>query len=250
MQITSIKPAMNTSILNWQYEPSGEHCLILSLPDDPAPYRTLAQLAVFLQHPPLFGVCDIVPASHSVGIYYQPHRFWHRDPSLSPYQQLVKQLTARLAEFTPHLAQTGREVVIPVCYAAEYALDLPLIAQQSGLSVPDVIAHHQACIADVIMLGFLPGLPYLGGLDTCFMSPRRATPRMRVEQGAVGVANGMGVIYPQASPGGWNIIGRTPLMLFTASHSPPCLLQAGDRVRFQAISRDEFRQWEGNNDGN
>jgi inhibitor of KinA len=92
------------------------------------------------------------------------------------------------------------------------------------------------------MLGFAPGTPYLGGLDARLAVPRRASPRTRVEAGSVGIANGQCVIYPRATPGGWRLIGRTPLQLFDAGRDPPVLLQAGDQVRFVAISEDEFRQ--------
>ena len=225
---------------NWRYDSSGERCLIISLPDEAEPHRILAQLAQFLHLHPVPGILDIVPAGRSLGLHYQPDVLWRLDPSLSPFQQLVHRLDALLSQFQPSDAIAGREVVIPVCYGGEYGPDLADIAQRCGMSEEEAIERHQAMVADVIMLGFLPGLPYLGGLDPQFSLPRRATPRMKVLKGAVGIANGMGVIYPLDSPGGWNLIGRTPLTLFDTQREQPCLLQAGDRIRFRAIGQDEF----------
>ncbi len=135
-----------------------------------------------------------------------------------------------------------REVVIPVCHAPDFAPDLDEIARHAGLAPDAVIAAHLASPHRVLMLGFAPGTPYLGGLDPRLAVPRRASPRTRVGAGSVGIANGQCVIYPRATPGGWHLIGRTPLQLFDAGRDPPALLQAGDRVRFVAISEDEFRQ--------
>lgn len=138
-----------------------------------------------------------------------------------------------------------REVEIPVCHAPACAPDIDEVARCTGLSPDAVIAAHLASLHRVLMLGFAPGTPYLGGLDPRLTVPRRATPRIRVEAGSVGIANGQCVIYPRATPGGWHIIGRTPLKLFDAGRDPPALLQAGDRVRFVAIDEARFRQLAG-----
>lgn len=231
---------MDKKRLQWRRDPSGECCLIVSLPDHPEPHALFSQLAGFLRARPLPGVRDIVPAAHSLAIHYQPERLWRIDASLSPYSQLVNRLDVLLHRFTPREAESGHEIEIPVCYSAQYAPDLAAIATHCNLSPEEVIARHQAQVVDVLMLGFLPGHPYLGRLDTPFSLPRRATPRVSVARGSIGVANCMSVIYPQHSPGGWNIIGRTPLTLFAANRKPECLLQAGDRVRFRAIDEHEF----------
>ncbi|MDF7661936.1 5-oxoprolinase subunit PxpB [Erwiniaceae bacterium L1_54_6] len=230
--------------LTWRRDPSGERCMIITLPAHPAPHSLLSQLARFLQANPLPGVRDIVPAAHSLGIHYQPEVLWRIDHSLSPYNQLVNRLDAILSRFSPQEMEQGREMVIPVCYQGEYAPDLMAIAQHCGISPEEVISRHQQKVVDVLMLGFLPGHPYLGALDEIFTLPRRATPRLSVAKGSIGIANQMGVIYPLTSPGGWNLIGRTPLTLFSSERQPACLLQAGDRVRFRAIDEAEFKALE------
>jgi inhibitor of KinA len=138
-----------------------------------------------------------------------------------------------------------REVEIPVCHAPGFAPDLDEVARATGLSAEAVIAAHLASPHRVLLLGFSPGTPYLGGLDPRLAVPRRPSPRTRVEAGSVGIANGQCVIYPRATPGGWRLIGRTPLQLFDAHRDPPALLRAGDRVRFVAIGEERFRQLAG-----
>lgn len=231
--------------LRWRSDPSGERCLIITLLDQPAPHRLLSQLAQFLLAQRLPAVRDIVPAVQSIGIHYQPEQLWRIDSQLAPYSQLRNRVDALLSRFTVGQQSALREVEIPVCYGGSHGPDLADIASRCGMSAEEAIARHQAVVVDVMMLGFMPGHPYLGGLDRQFSLPRRSSPRLQVPQGSIGVANAQSVIYPMASPGGWNLIGRTPLQLFAAERDAPCLLQAGDRVRFRAIDSDEFRALEG-----
>ncbi|HEV3410347.1 MAG TPA: 5-oxoprolinase subunit PxpB [Chthoniobacterales bacterium] len=134
----------------------------------------------------------------------------------------------------------AREVAIPVCYEREFALDLDAVARHTGLSPDEVVQRHSAARYVVGCVGFTPGFPYLSGLPPELATPRRTAPRTQVPAGSVGIGGAQSGIYPQVSPGGWNIIGRTPLRLFDLAQNPPALLQAGNRVRFRAISRAEF----------
>jgi KipI family sensor histidine kinase inhibitor len=134
----------------------------------------------------------------------------------------------------------ARILEIPVCYDRTVAIDIDAIAAHASLSVDEVIALHTAAVYRVYMIGFTPGFPYLGGLDDRLAMPRRATPRERVPAGSVAVGGAQTGIYPDESPGGWWIIGRSPLRLFDPMADPPALLRAGDRVRFRAISAGEL----------
>jgi KipI family sensor histidine kinase inhibitor len=133
-------------------------------------------------------------------------------------------------------------VEIPVCYEAPFAPDLADVAAATGLAPEDVVRRHVGSPHRVLMIGFTPGFPYIGGLDDRLAVPRRATPRARVEAGSVAIANGQTAIYPFATPGGWNVIGRTPLKLFDAARDPASLLQAGDRVAFVPIPAHAFER--------
>jgi KipI family sensor histidine kinase inhibitor len=126
-------------------------------------------------------------------------------------------------------------VEIPVCYGGDFGPDLDALASHAKLTAADVIARHTAATYTVAMLGFAPGFPYLFGLDPALEMPRRASPRTRVPAGSVAIGGAQTGIYPSELPGGWQLIGRTPLALFDAQRDPPSLLMPGDRVRFVAI---------------
>ena len=136
-------------------------------------------------------------------------------------------------------------VEIPVCYGSEYGLDLDAVAEHAGLPRDDVIARHAAAEYTVAMLGFAPGFPYLLGLDPALWVPRRATPRTRVPAGSVAIGGAQTGIYPRELPGGWHLIGRTPMALFDPARDSPCLLAPGDRVRFGVIDASEFARLAG-----
>jgi inhibitor of KinA len=129
---------------------------------------------------------------------------------------------------------------VPVCYAPEFAPDIEDIAKQVKLGVEEVARLHAAGEYRVLMIGFAPGHAYMSGLDTRLAVPRRAAPRALVAPGAVAIANEQTVVYPYAISGGWSVIGRTPLTVFDARREAPSLFAAGDRVRFRAITADEF----------
>ncbi|HJU25447.1 MAG TPA: 5-oxoprolinase subunit PxpB [Rhodanobacteraceae bacterium] len=134
----------------------------------------------------------------------------------------------------------GRPIEIPVCYGGEYGPDLDAVAAHAGLAPDEVVARHTAAEYTVAMIGFAPGFPYLLGLDAALAMPRRRDPRTRVPAGSVAIGGAQTGIYPHELPGGWQLIGRTPLALFDPQREPPCLLAPGDRLRFRAIRVDEF----------
>jgi inhibitor of KinA len=160
-----------------------------------------------------------------------------------PYEQMVTQLQqllpsaqAAAADYAP-----GPLIEIPVCYGGELGPDLDIVASHTQLAPEEVIARHAQPDYLVYMVGFAPGFPYLGGLDARLATPRRARPRPLVPAGAVGIAGLQTGIYSLPTPGGWRLIGRTPLRLFDPSRAQPSLLQAGDRLRFVPISMQEFQ---------
>lgn len=138
----------------------------------------------------------------------------------------------------------GSMVEIPVCYGGEFGPDLERVAAQAKLTSDEVVRRHAAGNYLVHLVGFSPGFPYLGGMAAELATPRLARPRAQVPAGSVGIAGVQTGVYPLATPGGWNLIGRTPLRLFRPEQAPPVLLQPGDRVRFRAITREEFARQE------
>jgi inhibitor of KinA len=135
-----------------------------------------------------------------------------------------------------------RSITIPVCYDPEFGLDIEAVAAHHHYSVEEVIRLHTSATYLVYFLGFSPGFAYLGGLPQSLRTPRLATPRSQVAAGSVGIAGDQAGVYPIDSPGGWRLIGRTPVRMFDASANPPARLQPGDQVRFSAIDRSAFQK--------
>jgi inhibitor of KinA len=133
-----------------------------------------------------------------------------------------------------------RLIEIPVCYDTYFGLDLEFLAKEKNRSIAAIVEMHTEPIYTVYFIGFLPGFPYLGGLDERLAFPRKKEPRSKIEKGAVGIAENQTGIYPQASPAGWQIIGNCPLTLFNPVAATPCLLKAGDQIQFKAVDKEEY----------
>jgi len=177
---------------------------------------------------------ETVPGYCTLGLIVQPLQV-----SLEEVQELVSRAVRNVAATTPVETRT---VSIPVCYGGAYGPDMDIVCRHAGLSDKEVAQRHAAASYQCSMLGFLPGFPYLMGLDPQLATPRLAAPRTVVPEGSVGIAGAQTGVYPVSSPGGWNIIGRTPLVLFDPSREQPSLVQAGDTVRFCPISVEEFEE--------
>ncbi len=134
----------------------------------------------------------------------------------------------------------SRIFYLPVCYDPEFGLDLELISAEKNLQVSEIIQLHTLPVYTVYFIGFLPGFLYLGGLDERLQISRKNEPRLKVEKGAVGIGEKQTGIYPKMSPGGWQIIGNCPVPVFDKNHFPPCEISAGDKLKFYAISKEEF----------
>lgn len=179
------------------------------------------------------NILDAVPAYTSVTVFYRP---------TVSYRQMAEwalQLYNR-GFLTTNKISHSKIVEIPVCYGGKFGPDINYIASYHRLSVDQVIYIHTAPLYLVYMLGFMPGFPYLGGLDQQLATPRLSNPRSLVPHGSVGIAGGQTGLYPLDSPGGWQLIGRSPKKLFNVLIDPPAILQSGDYVRFVAINEDEF----------
>jgi KipI family sensor histidine kinase inhibitor len=182
---------------------------------------------------------DVVPALGGIALHFDPDNAEFPPDPLMASLALVNEL---LKEGLAGKDDAGREVELPVCYEPEFALDLNEVAKKAELTPQDVAHRHVSGEYRVLMMGFAPGHAYMGGLDPKLAVPRRASPRAVVPAGSVAIANEQTVVYPYAISGGWNVIGRTPMVLFDATRARPSLLWPGDRVRFRAISRARFSE--------
>jgi inhibitor of KinA len=217
----------------------GDRCLIVDFGQrvDPEINEIARSFAAQLLAHRIPGVVDIVPAFATVAIHYRPEAFAGAIP---PHERLARRIESMLTAGVPRTRSGERVVDVPVSYGGEFGADLPEVAAACGLSEADVIALHGASPHVVYMLGFAPGFPYLGGLDPRLALPRRKTPRTKVPMGSIAIAREQTAIYSVEMPGGWSLIGRTPLELFDVDADPPCVLQPGDAVRFVPITAEQF----------
>jgi inhibitor of KinA len=213
----------------------GDSALIVSLADEvsdssEALARALSAAAA-IEGAKLPGVVDVTSSYESVAVFFD---ITQAEP------QIEDQIGALIASAGVRVSGKKRRVEIPVCYDEEFALDLERVANHTSLAPDALVALHSSAEYTVACIGFMPGFPFLAGLPQQLRVPRLESPRTKVPAGSVAIANAQAGVYPLESPGGWNVLGRTPLRLFRVEESPPTFLRPGDAVRFCRITRDEF----------
>lgn len=215
----------------------GDQAIILQFSseiDPEAHHQVIAHLK-HLQQKSLPGIKFLIPAYGSLTIGYNPEKI-----SFEALSTLVENYH-RKAEKTESFPGT-RRWKIPVCYDGSFAQDLELVGEYTGLGSDEIVRQHSSQTYRVYMIGFLPGFPYLGILPDALITPRRKSPRLRVPAGSVGIAQRQTGIYPSEAPGGWQIIGRTPIPMFNRDDQT-FLLQAGDEVCFDPITTEAYAEW-------
>ena len=215
--------------------PLGDSALITDFADESSDRgRLLARAlsaAATLEETKVPGVVEITSAYESVAVFFDPARI---------EQDFEEKIGALVSSAGIRALRKTRKVEIPVCYDDEFALDLARVASKTLLPGDAIIALHSSTEYTVACIGFVPGFPFFAGLSDKLRVPRLESPRTKVPAGSVAIANAQAGIYPFESPGGWNVIGRTPWRLFRANENPPTLLRPGDRVRFRRITRAQF----------
>ena len=226
--------------------PLGDAAVVLEFGPgiSPATHRAIAAFNAYLARQPFAGLRETVPAFTTLTVYYDPWLLSNNGRH-QPYERAAEILRQRLAAAPAAEAAAATAVVeIPVCYGGAFGPDLAYVAQHAGLAPDQVVALHSGPDYLVHMIGFAPGFPYLGGLDARLATPRRPQPRALVPAGAVGIAGPQTGVYSLPTPGGWQLIGRTPRRLFDVARAEPSLLRAGQKVRFVPIAAAEFTQLE------
>lgn len=222
-----------------KYKPVAERALLMEFSDAIEPICN-EEIRKILAKPDLKnvkGLIEILPTYRSILFYY--------DPIITDYYEFKKALDLIYKEKSESLISPYRIVEIPVFYGGEMGPDLEFVAEHNGLKKEEVIEIHTEAEYLVYMLGFTPGFTYLGGLDKRIFTPRLKTARLKIAKGSVGIADKQTGIYPIESPGGWQLIGRTPISLYNPEFDPPVLLKAGDHIKFKSVSMDEYLSLEG-----
>ena len=222
----------------YEFSPLGDTGVLINITEnsEPATSRVTGAIADFLRKAEQFRFLDVVPAFDNIAVFFRPDEVIISSDT-SFFSEVIKDLNGALKSLRLDLYDEGEVVSLPVCYDSSFGIDLESIAAQSDLDINQVIEIHSSASYTVGALGFAPGFAYLRGIDQRLNLPRRASPRTRVEAGSVAIASEYTGVYPADLPGGWHVLGRTPVKLFVAGRS---LLQVGDRVQFQPISMSDF----------
>jgi len=201
---------------------------------DPEINQKVRQIFLSLEKTPIDGVTEVIPTYRSILTFYNPFR---SDP-----ERLKKEILDRENSLDKWEIPPPETIEIQVAYGDDFGPDLEFVAQHNNLTPEEVIQIHTSGTYLIYMLGFTPGFPFLGGLSEKIFTPRLEKPRQLVPAGSVGIANNQTGIYPIDSPGGWQLIGKTPIKLYDPTGSPPILLRAGNYLKFKKISREEFQE--------
>lgn len=233
-----------------QIRPLSDSALVIQVGEgiNEATHMKVKNILNSLENHPFSGFVEAVPAYNSVTVYYNPIDVYFSNLEKgvkTPYENVKTTILSLMNQSHRADKTTDRIVKIPVVYGGEMGPDLEFVASYNALTPSEVIKIHSSAEYLVYMLGFAPGFPFMGGMDKQIATPRKETPRLAITPGSVGIAGNQTGIYPLETPGGWQIIGRTPSRLFLPEQSPPTLLQPGDRIQFVPISLEEYTSdWE------
>jgi inhibitor of KinA len=217
----------------------GDSALIINLADEISDSSGLLarvlSAAATIEGAKLPGVVDVTSSYESVAVFFDL-------PQVEP--DIEDKIRVLIASAGVRVSGKKRRVQIPVCYDEEFALDLDRVANHTSLTPDAIVTLHSSAEYTVACIGFMPGFPFLAGLPQQLRVPRLESPRTKVSAGSVAIANAQAGVYPLESPGGWNVLGRTPLQLFRVNENPPTLLRPGDCVQFRRITRAQFDVFE------
>jgi KipI family sensor histidine kinase inhibitor len=228
---------VHKSAVDAQFRAASDQSLLVSFGQEITleNHQRVVKLLRLLQSQPIDGICNLHPAYCSLLIKFGALKLDH--------DELRSRLLPYLARLDEAPLATPRQIEIPVCYGGEFGPDLNDVAAIHGISPVQVIDLHSSPTYLVYFLGFAPGFAYLGGLPEALATPRLHTPRAKIPQGSLGIGGNQTAVYPFATPGGWRLIGRTPVAMFRRDQARMSLLQIADRVKFHPISQEEFAKF-------
>ncbi|MBF8982549.1 5-oxoprolinase subunit PxpB [Lutibacter sp. B2] len=217
-----------------KYLTSGEKALVIEFGDEIAEKTNgkVRAMMIAIEKKDIIGIVEMTPTYRSLMVHYNPLEI--------DYKSLLSKLKTVEGELDHIDIPLPKVIEIPTLYGSDYGADIENVANHNGLSIEDVIKIHTSKEYLIYMLGFTPGFPYLGGMDERIATPRLQTPRTKISGGSVGIAGSQTGVYPIDSPGGWQLIGKTPLKLYDAHTDTPILLQAGNYIKFVPISEEEY----------
>ncbi len=225
-----------------QFYPLGDSAIVLQFGAiiSPEIHHKVRAFANYLQKHPFPGLVEFVPAFTTVTVYYNPWLVSEKG-NVDPYEKVLGIMKSMLIKTKENTETYKADTIkIPVCYGGSFGPDLEFVAAYTKLTPEKVIYYHSKVTYLVYMIGFAPGFPYLGGMNKKIAAPRKETPRSVIPAGSVGIAGNQTGIYSIETPGGWQLIGRTPISVFNPQQENPSLLRAGDTIRFIPITEQEY----------
>lgn len=226
--------------MDYSFSPLGDQAIIIEVGHEinAETHNQIRAITSLLETDPPEWMTEFIPAFTTVSISYNPLHIL--------YGEAKSELKTLLKNADNIKIPQPLTIEIPVCYGGDYGPDLEFVARHNGLRTEEVIQIHTSGAYTVHMIGFAPGFPYLGGMSGKIAAPRRDSPRAQTPERSVGIAGNQTGVYPISTPGGWQLIGRTPLRLFLPDQEVPSLLRSGDSIVFRQISEEEFQEMEGN----
>jgi inhibitor of KinA len=218
----------------FRYFPLGDSAFIVKAGNDISPdtHKKIRNFAHEIDSENIEGIIELIPAYNEIQVCYNPDKIYYTD------------LLHRLQNLEKKAAKSKKSkiklIYIPVCYEKEFSIDISEVAKVNKITEKELVKIHTEAEYLVYMLGFTPGFCYLGGMSEKISAPRKENPRNKIEAGAVGIAGNQTGIYPIDSPGGWQIIGKTPLKLFDPERNPEFLIESGNYLKFYSITKTEF----------
>lgn len=228
--------------MSYTIYPVGERALAVQWGEsaDEQTNEVIQGIAELVREANIPGVTDLIPAYQTLTLVYDPVQVRKSTGAPSAYDWVHGEIRLLLEDLRDIPTPSSRSIEIPVCYDPSFGPDQALICRDRAVSTDTLVSLHSRLEYKVYMIGFLPGFAYMGMVDERITSPRKREPVMHIPAGSVGIAGIQTGIYPVSSPGGWNIIGRTPVALFDPAAADPVLLRAGDRVRFVPITLEAY----------
>ena len=226
--------------MDYNLSPLGDNAIVIEVSNKinlPSQKKVQAIAALLNEFPPLWMI-EYIPAYTTITIFYKIESFISLKQS--PLEAVSKKVDALLFNLTSSSEIQANIVKIPVLYGGEYGPDLQFVADHNNITIEEVIQIHTSGDYTVHMIGFAPGFPFIGGMSTKIAAPRRNTPRLSIPARTVGIAGSQTGVYPIETPGGWQLIGSTPLELFLPNKDIPSLLKAGDKIQFYQITKEEY----------
>lgn len=228
--------------------PLGDSALVVKFGNEISPliHKQVIQLVEIVEKEPFDGFIEAVPSYTNVTIFYNPvtvYYSYQQESKKTLFEVVGTFIESYINKISDSTVFEHRLVEIPVIYGGQFGPDLEYVAKSNHISIEEVINIHSENEYLVYMIGFAPGFPFLGGMDEKIATPRKKSPRPSIPSGSVGIAGKQTGVYPFETPGGWQIIGRTPLELFLPNMSPPTRLQSGDKVRFIPITQEEYYKY-------